>query len=145
MSTISVEISSKPINLESFGPHNDNSTGAEVIFIGRVRDFNHGKKVSAVSYDIHEALAHTVIADICRLAQAEWQCSSVHVVARHGKLSVGEASIAIAVCTPHRNEAYQICRYVIEEIKVKAPIWKKEHYEDGETEWLKGHALCSHA
>jgi molybdopterin synthase catalytic subunit len=55
---------------------------------------------------------------------------------------VGEVSVLIVAHTPHRAEAFQVCRYVIEELKKRAPIWKKEFYQDGETEWLKGHALC---
>ena len=57
----------------------------------------------------------------------------------------GDASVAIGVSTPHRHEAFEACRYIIEELKVRAPIWKQEHYVEGNSEWVKGHALCSHS
>jgi molybdopterin synthase catalytic subunit len=69
---------------------------------------------------------------------------SVLVWHRIGTLRVGEVSVLIAAHTPHRAEAFAICREVIEELKLRAPIWKKETYADGETGWLRGHSLCSH-
>lgn len=64
------------------------------------------------------------------------------IVHRIGKLAQGDISVGVGVSSPHRDECYQASRYVIEEIKRRAPIWKREAYESGETEWLKGHMLC---
>ena len=119
--------------------------GAANSFVGIVRNLNHGRQVSAVSYDAYIPLAEKVLTEIAIEAQEKWtKDSSVLIQHRTGKLSVGEISVAIIVYTPHRDESYQMSRYIIEELKVRAPIWKKEFYMDGETEWLKGHQLCSH-
>jgi len=119
--------------------------GAQVLFVGAVRELNFGRKVVAVSYDAFVPLAEATLWEICQEAQAMFGKELGFLVQhRIGTLSVGEISVAIAVGSVHRDEAYQASRYVIEELKKRAPIWKKEIYEDGETEWLKGHALCSH-
>ncbi len=117
--------------------------GACDVFFGMVRKQNHGREVTAVSYDAYVPLAK---AELQRIAEEALENASTPgtVVIRHrtGKLLVGELSVMIAVFTPHRSEAFLACRYVIEELKKRAPIWKKEFYKDGETEWLRGHALC---
>jgi molybdopterin synthase catalytic subunit len=140
------EISGQEIDLLSLTNkigHPEN--GAQVIFTGTVRSKNDGKKVITVSYDVHESLALKCFDEICeeaaRLSSGPLQMMVVH---RKGVLKVGEISIFIGVSSPHRAEAFEASRYIIEKIKKCAPIWKKEHYEDGETEWLKGHALCQH-
>jgi molybdopterin synthase catalytic subunit len=119
--------------------------GAEVLFLGAVRDLNLGKSVLAVSYDAFAPHAEATLRDICQEALAKWGPDLGMVVHhRTGKLNVGEISVAIAVGSRHRDEAFQASRYIIEELKERAAIWKKEHYLDGDSEWLKGHALCGH-
>ena len=120
--------------------------GAGNIFLGYVRDLNLGKQVVAVEYDCFKALAEKVFAQIADEARAKWgDDTNILIMHRHGKLGIGETSIAIYVTTMHRDESYLASRYVIEEIKTRAPIWKKEFYVDGETDWVRGHALCGHA
>lgn len=117
--------------------------GAVTVFFGVVRDENLGRSVVAVSYDAHPALARRVLVAIAEEAAARAGASvHVHAIHRTGRLVVGEASVAIGVSTPHRAEAFDAARYVIEEIKKRLPVWKKEHYADGDSEWLRGHALC---
>jgi molybdopterin synthase catalytic subunit len=117
--------------------------GAEILFLGVVRDINMGKTVTAVAYDAFGPLAEKTLTEIASEAKIKWgQDLQVVIHHRTGTLKVGEASLAIAVSSRHRDESYQASRYIIEEIKERAPIWKKEFYLDGETEWLKGHALC---
>lgn len=124
----------------------DSGHGAQTLFLGVVRDENVGKKVLAVSYDAHEAMAKKVLQEICSEAQNRWgQGLKIYVAHRTGKLEVGETSVIIGVGSKHRETAYEASRYVIEELKIRVPIWKNEHYENGESGWLKGHALCSHA
>lgn len=119
--------------------------GAQNFFFGAVRSGNRGRTVVAVHYDAFESLAIRTLQEICFEAQAKWANDGVIYVAhRTGRLGVGEISVGIGVSSRHRDEAYQASRYIIEQIKLRAPIWKKEVYEDGETEWLKGHALCQH-
>ncbi len=123
----------------------DPSFGAQVVFSGIVRDINHGKKVVAVSYDAFVPLAEKSFQEICEEVNARLNIQIKAAVAhRIGKLEVGDLSIIIVVGSRHRDAAYVASRYIIEQIKVRSPVWKKEFYEDGETEWLKGHALCEH-
>lgn len=119
-----------------------NRHGAQVIFLGVVRDHNHGRKVASMSYDAFEPLAERVLAEIAHEASAG--VADVLVVHRTGRLKVGEASVLVVTSSPHRAEAYEASRHVIEEIKKRVPIWKQETYLDGESEWLAGHALCAH-
>ena len=116
--------------------------GAESVFIGRVRNENTGKKVTAVSYDAHDLAVIKSFKSICADAINKFD-KSAKVFLEHAKgyVPVGEISILIAVGSGHRDEAFKICRYVLEEVKHQSPIWKKEHYVDGEEEWLPGHSL----
>ena len=117
--------------------------GAEVCFFGVIRDENRGRRVVAVSYDVFEPLALTAFRGICEKAREKWgKGLRVFLMHRKGTLEVGEVAVAIGVSSPHRDEAYQASRYIIEEVKHQAPIWKKEHYERGESEWVQGHSLC---
>ena len=119
--------------------------GADVIFTGRVRNLNHGKEVVAVIYEAFKPLTEKTFHEICSEAQAEWgQDLSFTVLHRVGRLNVGDVSVLICVSSAHRDEAFEASRYVIEQLKIRAPIWKKEIYSSGETEWLKGHELCQH-
>ena len=146
MGMIYVEVTSDPIaadrvlNLLNYPAH-----GAHNLFLGVVRDHHLGKKVLGVSYDIFEPLAEVVFKNLCGEAQQKWgsdlSCVMIH---RTGRLGIGEASVAIAVASVHRAECYAASRYLIDELKMRAPIWKQEHYEEGESAWLSGHALCGH-
>ncbi len=117
--------------------------GAEVIFTGTVRNHNQGKKVLGVSYDVFDALALQTFRTICAEAQAKWgKDLSLYVVHGKGRLEIGGISVVIAVGSPHRDEAFRACRYLIDEIKHRSPVWKLEHYEDGDSEWAQGCTLC---
>ncbi|MEK6580512.1 MAG: molybdenum cofactor biosynthesis protein MoaE [Bdellovibrionota bacterium] len=124
----------------------DPGQGAQTLFLGVVRNNNLGKKVVAVQYDAHETLSSKVLYGICAEAQEKWgEDLKIYVSHRTGKLGVGETSVLIGTGSKHREFAYEASRYVIEELKVRVPVWKNEHYENGESGWLRGHALCSHA
>ena len=116
--------------------------GAESIFVGRVRNENSGKKVIAVTYDVHDQAVIKSFQSICNDAKSKFDKSaSIFLEHAKGYVPVGEISILIAVSSGHRDEAFKICRYILEEIKHKSPIWKKEHYIEGKEEWLPGHSL----
>lgn len=117
--------------------------GAIELFIGTVRNFNVGRKVVSINYDVFEPLAIHIFNDICQQAKEKFT-ESLKICISHfkGMLPVGGLSVVIAVSSPHREESFSACRYIIEEIKVRAPIWKQEHYVDGVSEWVEGHALC---
>ena len=116
--------------------------GAESIFVGRVRNENSGKKVTAVTYDAHDQAVIKLFQSICNCAKDKFD-SDANIFLEHAKgyVPVGEISILIAVGSEHRDEAFKICRYILEEVKHQSPIWKKEHYVEGTEEWLPGHSL----
>ena len=100
------------------------------------------KKVKAVTYDAHDQAVIKSFQLICNNAKNKFD-KSAKIFLEHAKgyAPVGEVSILIAVGSGHRNEAFKICRYILEEVKHQSPIWKKEHYADGKEEWLPGHSL----
>ena len=116
----------------------DPGHGAVVLFVGTVRNLNEGRPVTAVRYDAYADMAREVLEEIAREAAERLRGGRIAVTHRVGELSVGEASVAIAVSAPHRAEAYDASRFVIEEIKKRLPVWKKERYRDGEDRWLEG-------
>ena len=117
--------------------------GGQALFLGSVRNRNHGQQVLAVSYDCHKTIAESELGQIVAEARSKWgEANDVVVLHGTGRLEVGDLSVGIGVSSPHRAEAFEVCRYLIEELKVRLPIWKQEHYVDGESEWLKGHELC---
>ncbi len=119
--------------------------GATSLFVGTVREFNQGKTVLGVSYDVFTPLAKRAFAAICAEARDKWgEELSCYVVHGKGRLPVGGVSVVIAVGAAHRDEACKACRYVIEQIKHRAPIWKLEHYRDGDSRWTQGCQLCTH-
>ena len=116
--------------------------GAETIFIGRVRNKNSSKKVTAVTYDAHDQAVIKSFKLICNHAKSKFdKNASIFLEHAKGYVPVGDISILIAVSSEHRDESFKICRYILEEIKHKSPIWKKEHYVKGDEEWLPGHSL----
>ena len=119
--------------------------GALNMFVGKVRNHNMGKAVNAVSYDVFAPLACNVFQEICAEATAQFgERLRLYIEHYKGKLEIGGISVIIAVGSPHRDESFQACRYLIEQLKIRAPIWKQEHYVDGVSEWVKGHTLCGH-
>ena len=135
-----------PLSITDVGESAEEFHGAEAWFLGRVRKINHGRIVKSLSYDIHKQLAEKVLTEICYEANSKWEESAkAWVIHSYGDLQVGDISVIIKVSCPHRDESFKLCRFIIEELKKRAPIWKKEFYTDGESEWLKGHALCQHA
>ena len=116
--------------------------GAESIFVGRVRNENSGKKVKAVTYDVHDQAVLKSFQSIWSNANNKFDINAkIFLEHAKGYAPVGEISILIAVGSGHRDEAFKICRYILEEVKHQSPIWKKEHYLDGKEEWLPGHSL----
>jgi molybdopterin synthase catalytic subunit len=112
--------------------------GATLLFLGIVRDHNEGRAVRGMTYEAYGEMAEKVLERIAAEAAERAGSERVAVVHRVGELAIGEASVAIAVSSPHRAEAYAASRYVIEEIKARLPVWKKEHYVEGGARWLDG-------
>lgn len=110
--------------------------GATVLFVGTVREVNDGAAVSGLDYSAYTSMAERELVEITGEAAERWQTRDMVVEHRIGALQLGEVSVAIAVAHPHRGEAYEASRYIIEALKNRLPIWKREHYVDGRSEWV---------
>lgn len=143
---IHAAVSTAPLDVaEAFAFVADPACGAETSFVGVVRQTNLGRDVVGVSYDVFDVLAETTLRSIAEDAAKADPAMNVYLVHHKGRLEVGGVSIVIAVSTPHRAEAFAACRKIIEDVKHRAPVWKQEHYVDGDSDWVQGHALCQHA
>jgi molybdopterin synthase catalytic subunit len=114
-----------------------NGDGAVTTFIGLVRDHNAGRRVLWLDYEAFVPLAVKAFERIATEAAARWPDARVAIHHRVGRLEIGEASVVIAAASPHRADAFAVCRYAIERIKQIAPIWKHEHFEGGDV-WIEG-------
>lgn len=109
--------------------------GGVASFLGLVRDHHEGRGVTRLAYSAYEPMAERVSAEIVAEAEARWPVS---VALRHriGELAIGEAAVAVVAAGGHRDEAFAACRYVIEEVKRRVPIWKRESFVDGSEAWV---------
>jgi molybdopterin synthase catalytic subunit len=112
------------------------ATGATILFLGTVRDVNDGRAVRGIEYASYESMAARELDAIAREASARFGTLAIVVEHRIGRLGLGEVSVAIAVAHPRRVEAYEASRFMIEELKRRVPIWKREEYVDGTREWV---------
>ena len=114
--------------------------GAIIYFVGTVRDLNENKKVTGITYDSRDTMVIKSFEEIYKESETKLKIKNKAVFIEHvkGYVAVKEKSIIIGVACRHRNEAYNLSRFIIEEIKKRTPIWKKEHYTNKESEWLKG-------
>ena len=117
--------------------------GASIYFVGTVRDINNNKKVIGMTYDSHDAMVVKSFKEIYQNSITKFKFDDQVVFIEHvkGHILLGEISILIAVACKHRDQAYELSRFFIEEIKKKTPIWKKEHYENEDSEWLEGNPI----
>ena len=113
------------------------SVGGIVVFEGIVRDNARGKQVRYLEYDVYPEMAIQQIRAIITEAEKRWGVDRVAVAHRIGRLEIGETSVVVVVATPHRAEAFDACRYIIDTLKTTVPIWKKEVATNGE-EWVEG-------
>jgi molybdopterin synthase catalytic subunit len=121
--------------LNAIGAHAD---GAALLFLGTVRDEHEGRAVRGMRYEAYAEMAEDTLRQIVAEAGAQAGSDRIAAVHRIGELDLGEVSVAVAVSAPHRAEAFTACRYIIEQIKQRLPVWKHEHYADGESNWLPG-------
>ena len=132
-----ITISKAEIFIKSF------SYGASIIFTGTVRNFNENKEVTGITYDSHDEMVLKSFEEIYKETGDKLDIKDKAVFIEHikGYIGLGENSIIIAVSCKHRDQAYILSRYIIEEIKKRSPIWKKEHYKNEQSEWLKGNPI----
>ena len=117
------------------GMYSSTGDGSDLIFIGRVRSNSRGKNVTHIDYEIYPEMALKELNRIADEATASNGISRVIITHRYGRVCPGEISILILVSSPHREGSYSASRYIIDEIKKRVPIWKKEYYDDG-SEWI---------
>jgi MoaE-MoaD fusion protein len=113
----------------------DERAGAIATFEGTVRRQSRGRTVTALEYEAYSGMAEKVMAEIADAVKSRYELCEVAVTHRVGRCEIGEVSVAIAVSAPHRHDAFSACRDVIDELKERVPLWKKELYEGGE-EWI---------
>jgi molybdopterin synthase catalytic subunit len=114
----------------------DNSCGALVVFEGWIRDHNEGRQVERLEYEVYRPLAEKEGARIIDEACERFGVSHALCIHREGLLELGEIAVIVCVSSPHRDEAFAACRYIIDQSKTRLPIWKKEHYVTGISEWV---------
>jgi molybdopterin synthase catalytic subunit len=121
----------------------DPGFGGIAMFVGRVRDLNHGRAVLGVSYDMFVPLALNGFAEIAAKAERDFDGRlKLYIGHAKGRLGIGDVAMVVVAGTPHRDEAFRACRQVVEAVKHSSPIWKQEHYTDGDSIWSEGCSLC---
>jgi molybdopterin synthase catalytic subunit len=110
--------------------------GAVVLFLGTVRDLTDGQVTTALDYEAYPSMAEKKMAEIESDTRQRWPVGDIALVHRLGHLEVGEVSVAVAVSCPHRAHAFEACRHAIDRLKELVPIWKKENWKDGSSEWV---------
>ncbi len=132
-------VTTEPLQLEPLlRETEDPASGALVIFVGTVRNHNDGRPVRGMSYDAHVSMAEKVLAQIEQEALERFAIQHCRIQHRIGPMTLGEPSVQIVVRAAHRDAAYAASRYAIDELKRRAPIWKEEHYTDGDRRFLDG-------
>jgi molybdopterin synthase catalytic subunit len=111
--------------------------GAIVHFLGVVRNNTEGREVSYLEYEAYPPMAEKKMAEIAQEIHEKWGLDRVAMIHRVGRLEIGEVSVAVAVASPHRKEAFEACHYAMNRLKQIVPIWKREVWVDGEEEWVK--------
>ena len=134
-------VTDKPIDVQATRRRvADNACGALVVFEGWIRDHNEGRAVERLEYEVYRPLAEKEGARIVDEAVTRFGVSHALCLHREGLLELGEVAVIVCVTAPHRGVAFDAARYIIDEVKTRLPIWKKEHYVSGPSEWVN----CQH-
>lgn len=134
-----IDSSDKVKQADEFQPPPD--CGGVCYFEGVIRNHNHGKKVHYLEYEAYEDLAYKELKRIAHEAAEKFDVKKISIIHRVGRLEIGDTAVSIRVATHHRREAFESCQYIIDSLKVRVPIWKKEVYLDGCHEWTQ----CTHS
>lgn len=134
--TIAVGVRAEPSVDEALAAVASANAGGTVVFVGTVRDHSNAGAVDALDYDVYEEMADRVLAQIASEAAEKWGLSGVAAFHGTGAFAVGETTMVVACSAPHRDEAFDACRYVVDEVKRRVPVWKKESGPWGER-WIE--------
>ena len=136
MKTDSISITDQPIDYAAITEQvRSNECGAVVLFMGTVREMTAGKQTVALDYEAYPEMADQMMQQLIDEARDQWDVHGIAIEHRVGHLTLGEISVAIAVSSAHRGEAFEAGRFLNDRLKEIVPIWKKENWSDGTTEW----------
>lgn len=116
----------------------DDAAGGVAVFAGTTRRLTDGRETVELEYEAYEEMAAAEMQKLAERALTKWSLRKVYLAHRLGRVPHGDVSVLIAVSAPHRNEAFEACWSLIDEVKSQVPIWKKERYADGNQEWVRG-------
>jgi molybdopterin synthase catalytic subunit len=140
-----IEVSAAPIDTAALQLSLQNAAaGGLCVFEGWVRNENEGHVVERLEYEAHEPLVIVEGEKVLEEARQKFSFLEARCVHRVGVLEIGECAVWIGVASAHRDEAFRACRYIIDEIKLRLPIWKKEHYADGDSGWINCERCAHH-
>lgn len=125
-----------PIDTAALLARTRSSDGGVCLFVGVVRDENEGRPTTGIEYEAYGSMAEAEIGRLLAALGRRFPQSRVEIVHRIGRLAIGEASVAVVATAPHRAEAFAACREAIDLLKTTVPIWKKEFYRDGTSDWV---------
>lgn len=132
-----IEITESPIDHAAIAESvRSNRAGAVCLFLGTVREFTGSRRTVALSYEAYPEMAIKKMAELEAEVRRRWPVVELAIVHRVGDLDLGETSVAVAVSCPHRQQAFEACRWLIDTLKEVVPIWKRENWEDGGSEWI---------
>jgi molybdopterin synthase catalytic subunit len=132
-----IALTDKPIDAENLlATVATNEAGAVVLFLGTTREFTRGRQTASLDYECYPEMAEKKLTELEAEARRRWPLTGCAIVHRLGRLELGEASIGIAVSSPHRGDAFAAGEWLIDTIKEVVPIWKQENWADGASEWV---------
>jgi molybdopterin synthase catalytic subunit len=132
-----IEITEAPIDHAALTDHvRSHQAGAICTFLGTVREFTGDKQTSSLRYEAYPQMALKKLAELEEEARRRWPVIELALVHRTGKLELGEISVVVAVSCPHRDQAFEVCHWLIDTLKEVVPIWKRETWADGSEEWV---------
>jgi len=132
-----IEITESPIDYAALTERvRSDQAGAVCLFLGTVRELTGDRRTTALEYEAYPAMALRKLGELEEEARRRWPILEVALVHRLGHLGLGEVSVAVAVSCPHRHQAFDACRWLIDTLKEVVPVWKKELWADGTTEWV---------
>jgi molybdopterin synthase catalytic subunit len=132
-----IEITEAPIDHAAVTERvRSNRAGAVVSFLGTVRELTGDRRTASLDYEAYPEMARKKLAELEAEARGRWPIVEVAIVHRVGHLDLGEVSVVVAVSCPHRDQAFEACRWLIDTLKQVIPIWKKETWSDGTEEWV---------
>ena len=134
---LSVTLTREPIDYHALTEQvRSDQAGAVVLFLGTVRELTNGRRTLALDYDAYPQMAEVQMQQLLTEAGEKWPVTNAAIVHRLGHLELGDISVALAVSCGHRREAFDAGQFLIDELKVRVPIWKQENWDDGTTEWV---------